>query len=275
MSLFVASLNSGSNGNCYYVGNQEEAILIDGGISCRETEQRMKRLELSMKKVKAIFISHEHADHIYGVPRMSRRHQLPVYITDGTHKGSRLVLKENLTRSFRAYEPVTIGGLVITPFPKYHDASDPHSFIVSCNTVKVGIFTDIGRTCEHVIRHFEQCNAAFLESNYDEKMLETGRYPQVLKNRIRDGSGHLSNNQALQLFMNHRPQAMSHLFLSHLSHNNNTPRIVKEMFNAIAGPTQIIIAPRDRPTQVYHIRDIPGYSARPVQPLKTEQLSLF
>jgi len=275
MSLFVASLNSGSNGNCYYVGNQEEAILIDGGISCRETEQRMKRLELSMKKVKAIFISHEHADHIYGVPRLSKRHQLPVYITEGTHKGSRLVLKEHLTRSFRAYEPITIGGLVITPFPKYHDASDPHSFVVSCNTVNVGIFTDIGRTCEHVVRHFEQCNAAFLESNYDEKMLETGRYPQVLKNRIRDGSGHLSNNQALQLFMNHRREAMSHLFLSHLSHNNNTPRIVKDMFTAIAGPTQIIIAPRDRPTQVYHIRNIAGYSATTVQRAKAEQLSLF
>jgi phosphoribosyl 1,2-cyclic phosphodiesterase len=275
MSLFIASLNSGSNGNCYYLGNQDEAILVDGGISCRETERRMKRLELSMKKVKAIFISHEHADHIYGVSRLSRRHQLPVYITEATRKGGRIVLRDQLTKPFRAYEAVTIGNLMVTPFPKYHDASDPHSFIVACKDVKVGIFTDIGRACENVVRHFEQCNAAFLESNYDEKMLEAGRYPAMLKNRIRDGRGHLSNNQALQLFMNHRPQAMSHLFLSHLSHNNNTPRIVKEMFSAVAGPTKILIAPRDKPTQVYHIRNIPGYSTRRNTPVTTEQLSLF
>jgi phosphoribosyl 1,2-cyclic phosphodiesterase len=275
MSLFVASLNSGSNGNCYYIGNQDEAILIDGGISCRETERRMKRVELSMKKVKAIFISHEHADHIYGVSRLSRKHNLPVYITESTRKEGRLVLKDHLVKPFRAYEPVAIGSLIITPFPKYHDASDPHSFMVTCNAVKVGIFTDIGRTCEHVTRHFGQCNAAFLESNYDEKMLETGRYPMILKNRIRDGKGHLSNNEALQLFMNHRPPAMTHLFLSHLSHNNNTPRIVKDLFSAIAGHTQIVVAPRDKPTKVYHIRNMSGFIARGGQALKTEQLSLF
>ena len=258
MSLFIASLNSGSNGNCYYIGNQDEAILIDGGISCRETERRMKRLELSMKKLKAIFVSHEHADHIYGVSRLSRKYQLPVYITESTRKEGRLMLKESLAIQFRAYEPVRIGNLSVTAFPKFHDATDPHSFLVAGDTVKVGIFTDIGQTCEHVIRHFEQCNAAFLESNYDEELLETGSYPLSLKNRIRDGRGHLSNKQALQLFMNHRPECMSHLFLSHLSENNNSPKIVKQLFSTIAGRTEIIIAPRVKETKLYHIRNTPG-----------------
>ena len=258
MSLFIASLNSGSNGNCYYIGNQDEAILIDGGISCRETERRMKRLELSMKKIKAIFVSHEHADHIYGVSRLSRKYQLPVYITESTRKEGRLMLKESLAIQFRAYEPVRIGNLSVTAFPKFHDATDPHSFLVAGDTVKVGIFTDIGQTCEHVIRHFEQCNAAFLESNYDEELLETGNYPLSLKNRIRDGRGHLSNKQALQLFMNHRPECMSHLFLSHLSENNNSPKIVKQLFSTIAGRTEIIIAPRVKETKLYHIRNTPG-----------------
>lgn len=258
MSLFIASLNSGSNGNCYYIGNQDEAILIDGGISCRETERRMKRLELSMKKIKAIFVSHEHADHIYGVSRLSRKYQLPVYITESTRKEGRLMLKESLAIQFRAYEPVRIGNLSVTAFPKFHDATDPHSFLVAGDTVKVGIFTDIGQTCEHVIRHFEQCNAAFLESNYDEELLETGSYPLSLKNRIRDGRGHLSNKQALQLFMNHRPECMSHLFLSHLSENNNSPKIVKQLFSTIAGRTEIIIAPRVKETKLYHIRNTPG-----------------
>jgi len=193
--------------------------LIDGGISCRETERRLKRLQLSIKKVKAIFVTHEHSDHVYGVSQLSKKYQLPVYITAGTLHDGRLKLKENLILPFRAYEPITIGNLSVTAFPKFHDASDPHSFVVSSSSVKVGIFTDIGLPCEHVIRHFEQCHAAFLEANYDEQMLDTGKYPLYLKNRIRDGHGHLSNKQAFQLFLDHKPPFMSHLFLSHLSNN--------------------------------------------------------
>jgi phosphoribosyl 1,2-cyclic phosphodiesterase len=86
MSLFICSLNSGSNGNCYYIGNEDEAILVDAGISCRETEKRMKRLGLQMSKLKAIFISHEHGDHISGLPVLSRKYQLPVYITAATQR---------------------------------------------------------------------------------------------------------------------------------------------------------------------------------------------
>ncbi|HTD93735.1 MAG TPA: MBL fold metallo-hydrolase, partial [Chitinophagaceae bacterium] len=90
MSLFISSLNSGSNGNCFYIGNDREAILVDAGISCRETEKRMKRLGLSMTKVRAIFVSHEHSDHITGIPALSRKYQVPVYITPGTRLGSNI-----------------------------------------------------------------------------------------------------------------------------------------------------------------------------------------
>lgn len=222
MSLFITSLNSGSNGNCYYVGNDNEAVLIDAGISCKETEIRMKRLGLSLRKVKAIFVSHEHSDHINGVSVLSKKYQIPVYVTPNTRREGRLNLKENLSFTFRAYEVITLGNLTITPFPKLHDASDPHSFVVASDTVKVGVFTDIGFACEHVIQNFKQCHAVFLESNYDEDMLEFGRYPIQLKNRIRDGKGHLSNKQALELFLQHRPAFMSHLLLSHLSAENNS-----------------------------------------------------
>lgn len=255
MSLFITSLNSGSNGNCYYVGNDHEAVLIDAGISCRETEVRMKRLGLSMRKVKAIFISHEHSDHISGVSVLSKKYQLPVYVTPDTKRGGRLNLKDHLSFSFNAYEPVTIGNLSVIPFPKNHDASDPHSFVVASDSVKVGVFTDIGSPCEHVIRNFKQCHAVFLESNYDEEMLETGRYPIQLKNRIRDGKGHLSNKQALDLFLQHRPSFMSHLLLSHLSAENNSQKIVKDLFQSNSGDnTKIIIASRNKETKLYHIR---------------------
>ncbi len=253
MSLFIASLNSGSNGNCYYVANQHEAVLIDAGISCRETELRMSRLNLSMKKVKAIFVSHEHADHIKGIAGICKKYKLPVYVTPLTRKHRGLGVKEHLIFPFKPHEPVTVGQLTITGFPKFHDAIDPHSFIVANETVKVGVFTDIGVPCDHVVHHFKQCHAAFLEANYDDHMLETGPYPLHLKNRIRGDKGHLSNAQALELFRKHRPSFMSHLFLSHISKENNSPVLVERLFKSVAGDTNIVIASRYRETKVFHI----------------------
>lgn len=253
MSLFITSLNSGSNGNCYYIGNKEEAILIDAGISCRETERRMHQLGLTMQKVKAIFVSHEHIDHIRGIPVLSKKYRLPVYITDGTLSYSRMQLQQTLP--FQAFEPVTVGCLNVTAFPKHHDASDPHSFIITCNNTdtRIGVFTDIGIPCDQLIRHFQQCHAAFLETNYDETMLEQGRYPYFLKNRIRGGKGHLSNTQALELFKAHRPSYMSHLLLSHLSKDNNSPELVQELFTQHANGTEIVVASRYEATSVYNV----------------------
>lgn len=278
--MFVCSLNSGSNANCYYVGNQEEAILIDAGLSCRETIRRMKRVGLSIRTVKAIFISHEHGDHIHGVSGLSKKFQLPVFITPETLRNGRLQIRRDLVNTLQSYEPVSIGSLSIIAFPKLHDACDPQSFMIQCGSVRVGVFTDIGAPCEHVVRHFGQCHAAFLEANYDEEMLQRGRYPVHLKNRIRGNHGHLSNDQALELFLNHRPPHMSHLFLSHLSRDNNSPKLVRNVFEQIAGHTKIVIASRDRESKLYHIRDIEPrtFAARPtydVRFAKRNQLSLF
>lgn len=254
MALYISSLNSGSNGNCYYLANEEDAILVDVGLNCRETEKRMTRLGLSMSKVRAIFISHEHSDHISGLPVIARKYQLPVYITPGTRLRGRLSLQDELVTSFNAHECINIGDLTITAFPKLHDASEPHSFIVSCRDVTVGVFTDIGFPCENVIRYFKKCNAAFLEANYDEEMLDRGRYPYFLKNRIRGGKGHLSNRQALELFTSCKPSRLSHLLLSHLSRDNNCPDLVLELFKRSAGKTEIIVASRERETEVYYIK---------------------
>jgi len=275
MSLFVTSLNSGSNGNCYYVGNQHEAVLIDGGISRRETEKRMKRLGLSMKKVKGIFVSHEHGDHIHGVPSLAKKHQLCVYASNGTLQYGRLGLNDTRIERFKANEPVTIGNLTITAFPKFHDANDPHSFIVASETVTVGIFTDIGSACDNVVKHFKQCHAAFLEANYDRELLIKGNYPIYLKQRIMGGKGHLSNDQAAELFVQHKPSFMSHLFLSHLSRENNRPAIVQKLFRRIAGKTSIVIASRDRETPVYQIRNSFRTSSSPSIVRSALQLELF
>ncbi len=254
MQLFVTALNSGSNGNCYYIGNEEEAVLIDAGISCRETEKRMKRLGLSMEKVKAIFVSHEHSDHIRGIAGICKKWQLPVYITPYTLANAKLSTTYANYLPFQGYEPVQIGGLTITAFPKFHDASDPHSFVISSREVKIGVFTDIGAPCEHLIRHFEMCHAIFLEANYDEELLANGRYPYFLKQRISGGKGHLSNQQALQLFLSCRASFLSHVFLSHLSKDNNCPELAQSLFQAHAEQTEIIIASRFEETPVFTIR---------------------
>jgi len=275
MSLFIASLNSGSNGNCYYIGNEHDAVLVDAGISCRETERRMKRLGLSMQKVRAIFISHEHSDHINGVRVLSAKYKLPVYITRETLQHSGLSLDEKLVLSFVPYEAVQAGELAITAFPKFHDAAHPHSFIIECRDIKVGVFTDIGAACGHVTSHFGQCHAAFLEANYDEEMLDKGRYPYYLKKRIRGGHGHLSNSQALEIFINHRPAYMSHLLLSHLSRDNNKPELVHELFSQHANGIEIIVASRYEESAVYHI----GAAELSAPPVNTHagqlQFSLF
>ena len=253
MSLFITSLNSGSNGNCYYVGNSNEAVLVDVGISCKEVEKRITRLNLSLNKVKAIFISHEHSDHIKGLEVLSKKYQLPVYITNFTLSNSRLELNETLIRSFKSYDPIIIGDLIVRAFPKRHDASDPYSFIIEDNGIKVGVLTDIGSVCEHVVQNFKQCHAAFLEANYDEKLLDSGHYPYYLKNRISSDKGHLSNTQALELFVNHKAEYMSHVILSHLSKDNNCPILVKDLFTKHAKTTKVIVASRLQETDVFHI----------------------
>lgn len=271
MSLYFASLNSGSNGNCYYIGNETEAVLIDAGISCREIERRMRLIGLSMKKIKAVFISHEHTDHIKGIATLSEKYQLPVFITNLTLKHSGLSLSKKLTHHFQPHKTIQIGKLKITGFPKHHDAGDPHSFVVSGNTLKVGVFTDIGFACEQVKNYFSYCHAAFLETNYDEAMLENGRYPYYLKQRICSEVGHLSNKQALELFLQYRPTYMSHLLLSHLSKDNNSPEVVKSMFDAHSGNTNIIVASRYEPTEVFKIDE----NGKPVIAFSAKQLGLF
>lgn len=278
MPVYITSLNSGSNANCYYVGNDTEAVLIDAGLSCRETEKRMKQLGLTMNNVKAIFVSHEHGDHITGVPGLSKKFQLPVYITPLTLAHSRVPLQPELVRSFNHGKAVTIGSLSVTPFKKNHDGKDPHSFMVSGSGVNVAVITDIGFACKQVIKYFSQCQVAILESNYCEDMLRNGSYPYHLQQRISGDDGHLSNAQALELFLQYRPDDLQLLILSHLSKNNNKPELVEQLFAPHAGNTNVVIASRYEASPVFCIE---GTELITVQKAKRKvvkherQLSLF
>lgn len=273
MALQIASLNSGSNGNCYYVGNHTDAILVDAGISCRETEKRMKLAGLDIKKLKAIFVSHEHTDHIKGVSTLANKYKLPVYITEKTARRGPILIR-HLSQGFGAGQPVEVGSLKVLPFTKKHDADDPHSFLVSFAGITVGVLTDIGTACSEVVHHFKQCHAVFLESNYDEDMLENGKYPLHLKNRIRGNQGHLSNKQALELFLQHRPPFMSHVILSHLSKENNSPEIALQQFAPHAGGIKILVAGRYAATEVFEVSGGIESNTVPAK-IKAVQISLF
>lgn len=277
MSLRIASLNSGSNGNCYYIGNEQEAVLIDAGLSYRETMKRMEQLAIDPQQLKAVFISHEHTDHISGLEQLSRKLNLPVYITEKTLYNTSVKLRNELINTFSADVFVDIGSLRILPFTKFHDASDPHSFMVSGNGVHIGVITDIGHACNDVINCFKQCDAVFLESNYCEEMLEKGNYPEVLKKRIRSRRGHLSNAQALELFLRYKPSHLQLLILSHLSQNNNSPETALSVFKNHSGNVNVVVASRDAASELFIVEASKNKS--PLQPKalshKPKQLSLF
>ncbi|HQS24899.1 MAG: MBL fold metallo-hydrolase [Sphingobacteriia bacterium 24-36-13] len=287
MSLQIASLNSGSNGNCYYIGNSTDAVLVDIGLSLRETEIRMKQLNLSVEKLRAIFISHEHTDHIKGLSTFANKYKIPIYITPETAKGGPKLIR-HLSKPFEANQPIYIGKdisnrtddcLAITPFIKEHDAADPHSFIISYQGIHVGVITDIGISCNNVTHYFQQCHAAFLESNYDEVLLKNGRYSQPLKERISNGKGHISNRQALDLFKNYRPKNMSHLLLAHLSKENNSPELALQTFLPHAEQTAILIASRYAPSPLIEIAPVDRYELqllhKPKPIIKATQGILF
>lgn len=269
MPLFISSIASGSNGNCYYVSNGQDAILVDAGISCRETERRMARQGLSMQQVKAVFVSHEHSDHVKGLSVLANKYQLPVFLSNGTRSSCKLAIPERLLHPMADQQTIGIGELMVTAFRKCHDAADPYSFVIRSEELTVGVFTDIGRVCEQVTAHFAQCDAVFLETNYDVDLLRNGRYPQFLKNRICGGYGHLSNDEALELFINHRSPRLTHLFLSHLSRDNNNPALVTSLFNRHRQETKIVLAGRYAETPVYRIGDEQG-----VETIRLQQIAL-
>lgn len=258
MTLQIASLNSGSNGNCYYVGNQADSVLIDAGLSCRETEKRMDNLGLSLSNVRGIFISHEHTDHTYGIEIIARRYEIPVYISPETRLAGKLRIDDALINPIGHGTGSVIGTLTVEAFRKRHDAIDPLSFTVSGNDLTVGVFTDIGSVCENLIRNFSRCHAAILESNYDEVLLEEGPYPPFLKARIRGDHGHLSNRQALELFRAHRPPFMTHLFLAHLSKDNNSPERAISYFRQHAMDMHLSVVSRYQESGLFTIDGMPN-----------------
>lgn len=225
----VIVLNSGSNGNAVYVESPASgsAVLLDCGISRRQIELRLKVHGRHPQNLCAVFITHEHGDHVRGLPVLTKLYHVPTYITEPTFR------RMHRNRPWRGHRfmgntgTVTVEDITVQAFPKSHDASDPVYFIVSIGDRRFLYATDLGEHDDSVAAALADVDAALIESNYDEGMLETGPYPEYLKARIRAAHGHLSNLQAVDLLRRHANGRLRTLILGHLSENNNTPEIVQ------------------------------------------------
>lgn len=246
----ICAIASGSNGNCYYIGNETEAILIDVGINCKQVLLRMEQRGLDPKKLAAIFVTHEHADHVRGVRVLSKKLNIPVFYTYGTWNNTHKSSCAPHHRYIQIDEPLQWGAFNIHAFSKNHDAKEPCSYRVEVADKSIGVMTDIGAVCENVISHFQQCNVVFLESNYDEQMLWNGPYFWPLKQRIASDLGHLSNDQAFDLVNQYGNGILQTIFLSHLSGENNTPEIAFETFKPLHQKYKVIATSRNEPSEV-------------------------
>lgn len=236
----ICAIASGSNGNCYYIGNENSAILVDAGISCKQVLLRMEERNLDSKKIKAIFISHEHVDHVMGTRVLSKKLNIPAFFTYGTWNKTHKSSKPPHYRYIHINEPLQLDDFTIHAFSKKHDANEPCSYRIEVEGFNIGVMTDIGTVCENISSNFSLCDAVFLESNYDEEMLINGPYPWYLKNRVASDHGHLSNIQALNLATNYAGENLKILFLSHLSAENNTPELAFNAFQSLHNKYEII-----------------------------------
>lgn len=249
----ICALASGSNGNCYYIGNKNDAVLIDVGITCKQVLYRMRDKHLDPQKIRAVFISHEHTDHVRGARVLTGKLKIPAYLTKGTFKSMYYKSQPETVRFFQPGDLIKVDSFTIHPFLKKHDASEPTSFRIESKGLSVGIFTDIGIPCANVINHINLCNAIFLETNYDDKMLREGNYPFHLKKRIGSEVGHLSNRQAFDLLNDHTSKELQCVFLSHLSAENNTIQKAYDEIKPLSCRFKIKLTSRYEPAEVYEL----------------------
>ena len=251
----VCSLASGSNGNIYYVEYEDTAIAVDMGISFRRLKSRALTRHIDLRKIKAVFISHEHSDHVYGVPALCRHTGAVAYVTRRTYDAMKSKYRpdQNSLNFFEIGTPETIGPFTIHSFHKPHDVEDPCSFRIEVAGVNIGVFTDIGDCCQGLEDNLKMCHLAFLESNYDREKLDTGRYPEHLKQRIISGYGHLSNIQSAEIVRRLNPPHLHTLFLSHISQENNTPSLAIRAFEDMRDKYEIRVMSRNEASDVWAV----------------------
>ncbi|MDR3552526.1 MAG: MBL fold metallo-hydrolase [Clostridia bacterium] len=229
---FFCSLFSGSSGNCALVGCGGAAVLIDAGASARAINNALTGLDMGIGDIAAVLVTHEHSDHIKGLPTLISRYKLPVYANAGTIRG--------ILGAFGAIDPqyiteletggsIELAGMSIRSFKTSHDSLESVGYTIATGDGRrIAVATDLGYVTEEVMRSLTGCAVVMLESNHDIGMLKNGSYPYFLKRRILSDRGHLSNDGCAQVLPKLVESGTKHIILAHLSHDNNLPELAEQ-----------------------------------------------
>ena len=223
-----ASIGSGSEGNGLIVEAGTTRVLIDCGFGVRDAAARLARIGVEPSSLSAILVTHEHSDHVGGVPAFAARHGIPVWLTFGTLTvvGDRFVGMERIY-GFDSSDEIVIGDLAIRPFPVPHDAREPVQFVVTDGAFRLGVLTDLGMSTPCVEQSLSGCDALVLECNHDLDLLADSDYPASLKQRIAGRFGHLHNEASAALLAALDTSRLQHILAAHLSKQNNTPDMAR------------------------------------------------
>lgn len=229
----LCSIASGSSGNCTYVGSDTTHFLVDAGISAKRIEEGLKKLDLSVKDLDGILITHEHTDHTAGLAVLCKKYAIPLYTTEGTKSGilngkAKSYPDEDLFITVKADESFSVKDLIINPMQISHDALEPVGYRFKYGKVKAAVCTDIGYFNDYTVECLKDLDALLIEANHDVNMLQVGPYPYYLKQRILSNHGHLSNENAGRLLDRIMNEKLKCILLGHLSKDNNLPELAYE-----------------------------------------------
>ena len=245
--LKFISFGSGSSGNCYFLYTDNDGLMIDAGVGIRTLKKHFRDFGLSLTQVHHLLITHDHADHIKCVGSISHDLHLPVYATDEVHQGidrnycvSRKVdpIDRLLVESGRR---LVIGDFAVTPFYVPHDSSDNVGYMIEAEGVSFCIITDAGHITDEMGEFILKANYLVIEANHDKEMLMAGPYPAHLKERISNGMGHLNNNACGEAIAQHMSEELRHVWLCHLSEENNHPELARKTVEATLRSYGIVV----------------------------------
>lgn len=248
----ILLLSSGSDGNCVYLEEEGGGILIDAGISRKRIISGLGEFSINNRQIQAVFITHEHADHVKGLNILCKYENYPVYATEGTIQRATFY---NPCADFRTiFCQTQINGFNITAVPLPHDANEPVGYVIEGSSSRLFIATDLGYVTDKALQEISRANAVIFESNHDLEMLNNGRYPEHLKSRIRSKWGHLSNSQCSAALNQAKWKGLELVILAHLSKENNYPHLaLTEAQKALDKSIVLIAASRQAPTGPFEI----------------------
>lgn len=232
-------LGSGSSGNSYFLTTGATSILVDAGLSMRSLRKSLQTNGFDLADVKAVFVTHDHADHIKSVGNLANEMNIPIFATQKVHLGINRnycvtsKLTENHVRIINKEEVVTFGEFTLKAFEVPHDSSDCVGYNIKVDDVTFCLITDAGQVTPAIQENVSDANYLVLESNHDEEMLARGPYPAYLKGRIKSGRGHLSNRECANLLAEYATEKLRRVWLCHLSEENNHPELARKTVSTI------------------------------------------